>query len=312
MSSPLQFYRAFKGRMTDHGIRHVLTSGMACVEYGIQQNTKDTDWIVEIADYPALASMLAGLDESGWKVRHRQLFGAPMLESYMSGGWTCHLGIHDAPDSPEHHVDLFGIPPRLAKEAWEGDYGHSLNRPALAQMKKTDRAKDWPFVNGLALQALEQNDPEGLLHLREPALLQQFAQAQPAGKLAEMTKIRPLLAHLAVSEEIELERLLSVEEAIWQAVNRERYGVYQRDWKDFYRRWKDGEPGAWPAEESFSAQLARLTAAAEIYGLPISPLGQAQDRQRVFERGIRRAFALTRATDEEIAATLPPQSVILP
>lgn len=42
MASPIQFYRNFQTLMREHGIRHVLTSGMACVEYGIQQNTKDT------------------------------------------------------------------------------------------------------------------------------------------------------------------------------------------------------------------------------------------------------------------------------
>lgn len=42
MASPIQFYRNFQTPMREYGIRHVLTSGMACVEYGIQQNTKDT------------------------------------------------------------------------------------------------------------------------------------------------------------------------------------------------------------------------------------------------------------------------------
>lgn len=42
MASPIQFYRNFQTLMREHGIRHVLTSGRACVEYGIQQNTKDT------------------------------------------------------------------------------------------------------------------------------------------------------------------------------------------------------------------------------------------------------------------------------
>jgi hypothetical protein len=46
MASPIQFYRNFQALMQHHGIRHVLTSGVACVEYGIQQNTKDTDWII--------------------------------------------------------------------------------------------------------------------------------------------------------------------------------------------------------------------------------------------------------------------------
>lgn len=53
MASPIQFYRNFRALMQQHGIRHVLTSGMACVEYGIQQNTKDTDWIVQSGQWPS-------------------------------------------------------------------------------------------------------------------------------------------------------------------------------------------------------------------------------------------------------------------
>jgi hypothetical protein len=34
--------------MRQHGIRHVLTSGMACVEYGIQQNTIEVLFPMEV------------------------------------------------------------------------------------------------------------------------------------------------------------------------------------------------------------------------------------------------------------------------
>ena len=54
MASPIQFYRNFQALMQQHDIRHVLTSGMACVEYGIQQNTKDTDWIIHPEDSQAV------------------------------------------------------------------------------------------------------------------------------------------------------------------------------------------------------------------------------------------------------------------
>jgi hypothetical protein len=79
MSDPDEFYRTFQSLLRGRAIAGVLTSGMACVEYGIQQNTKDTDWIVAPAD-------IAGRD-------------------------------------------------------------------VVARMKKTDRPKDWPLVNALAIQA---------------------------------------------------------------------------------------------------------------------------------------------------------------
>lgn len=97
MSSPLAFYRTFKALMTDHGIRHVLTSDMACVEYGIQQNTKETDWIIDPRDLPKLVRMLVdeepGLTGKSWWVSYRPLFGAPLTIG-VSGGWqdisSCH------------------------------------------------------------------------------------------------------------------------------------------------------------------------------------------------------------------------------
>lgn len=160
MPSALEFYRTFQSLLTERGIRHALTSGMACVEYGIQQTTKDTDWIIDPAALVVLVALLQELEarrsSPPWQVSYRPLFGAPLTENYLSHGWTSHLAIHDAPESPEHHVDLFGKPPRVAtSEALE----HSINgiapRLIVAQMKKTDRDKDWPMVAALSQQAAE-------------------------------------------------------------------------------------------------------------------------------------------------------------
>lgn len=43
MSDSIAFYRSFQGVLRERAIRAMLTSGMACVEYGLQQNTKATD-----------------------------------------------------------------------------------------------------------------------------------------------------------------------------------------------------------------------------------------------------------------------------
>ncbi|MCX6868597.1 MAG: hypothetical protein NTV46_20800 [Verrucomicrobia bacterium] len=79
MATPIQFYRDFQAMMREHCIRHVLTSGMACVEYGIQHNTKDTDWIIHPDDLGQLVAMLCeserGLTGNNWRVSYRPLFG---------------------------------------------------------------------------------------------------------------------------------------------------------------------------------------------------------------------------------------------
>lgn len=312
MSSPLRFYRIFRSLLVENGIRAVLTSGMACVEYGLQQTTKDTDWIVEISDFPRLVDLLCTKDQEGWKVRHRELFGAPMLEPYMDGGWTCHLAIHDEPGSPEHHLDFFGRPPRLTESEWRSDYGGVINRPALAQMKKTDRPKDWPFINAIAIQSLEQDGPQGLLHLREPGLLATHVARLDPGKLDELAAKRPLLARLGKTTELELERLLMIEGMLWHAVNRQRYLTYQRAWKEFYKGWTHAQPKAWPNDEGFARQHGLLVQASGDYGLPCSPMAGDGTRQSAYDHAIQHVIGLTRASDADIAAVLPPLTVMLP
>jgi len=94
--------------MQEHGIRHVLTSGMACVEFGIQQNTKDTDWVIDPANISKLVELLIeserGLSGRNWNVSYRPLFGAPMTAKYLRAGWTSHLAIHDEPNSHERKL----------------------------------------------------------------------------------------------------------------------------------------------------------------------------------------------------------------
>ena len=86
MASPIQFCHDFQSLMERHGIRHVLTSGMACVEYGIQQNTKDTDWIIHPDDLEILVAMLCecerGLAGGNWSVSYRPMFGTPFVKEF--------------------------------------------------------------------------------------------------------------------------------------------------------------------------------------------------------------------------------------
>ena len=121
MSDPIEFYRSFRALLSARAIPGVLTSGMACVEYGLQQNTKDTDWIVDPTDSGALVALFGelerGVSGGNWRVSYRGLFGAPLDAEYMSGGWTSHLAAFDAPESAERHLDFFGRPPRVG-DAW--------------------------------------------------------------------------------------------------------------------------------------------------------------------------------------------------
>jgi len=316
MASPIQFYRNFQALMQQHGIRHVLTSGMACVEYGIQQNTKDSDWIIHPEDLEKLIAMLCecerGLTGKNWRVSYRPLFGAPFLKAYHQGGWTSHLAIRDEPLGTEQHLDFFGKAPRLSGEEWLPQSGGIASRCVVAQMKKTDRDKDWPFVNGLAIQECNEGNMDGLLHLREIPLLRQYWSELEPSRRQQLRAIRPLLGNLEACDESRLERLLVIERGIWEYVNRERYLVYQHDWKEFYRRWQKDQVGQWPSSEPFGQQHRRVAEAVFEFNLPAAPIMTPAQKQSLFNKGIQRAVTLLAATPEEIQTILFPLDVILP
>jgi len=185
------------------------------------------------------------------------------------------------------------------------------SRDVVARMKKTDRPKDWPLVNALAIQAFYEGDPRAVLHLRDPEILREAWRRSPEAGRGLATQERPLLSVLDAIDDLRLERLLLVEEMLWKCINRERYLVYQQAWKDFYRSWQRDRIGDWPTAEPFALQHRRVCEAVRQHCLPPSPLGTAAARQAVFDRGRERAAGLVAATPEEITLVAMPLDMIL-
>lgn len=315
MNGPIEFYRAFQSLLRGRAIEGVLTSGMACVEYGLQQNTKDTDWIVAPAVIERLVSLFGelerGISGANWRVSYRGLFGAPLEAEYLAGGWTSHIVAFDQPESAERHLDFFGRPPRVG-EAWRTDAVAGIaSRDTVARMKKTDRPKDWPLVNALAIQAHYAGDPAAVLHLRDPGILREAWRQSAASSGDSAVRERPLLRVLDAVDDLRLERLLLVEEMLWQCVNRERYLVYQRVWKDFYRAWQQDRVGEWPTSEPFLQQHHRVCDAVRRHGLPPAPLGTVAARQAIYDRGHARAAALVAASPQEMEMVAVPLDTML-
>ncbi|MFN9370140.1 MAG: hypothetical protein ACK6CT_15475 [Planctomycetia bacterium] len=316
MSDPIAFYRSFQGMLRERAIKATLTSGMACVEYGLQQNTKDTDWILDPEGIIRLVELFGELERGvsgrSWRVTYRGLFGAPLDREYLTGGWTSHIAAFEDPESAERHLDFFGRAPRLSA-AWHAlADGGIASRDVVARMKKTDRPKDWPLVNGLALQAFFDGEPEAVLHLREPSVLREAWDRTPPSLRASFARERPLLATLSDHGDAELDRLLLVEQLLWQCVNRERYIVYQRAWKAFYRDWQQDRVGEWPTAEPFLLQHRRVCEAARTHALPPAPLASEATRREVFDRGRDRVASLAAATLQELQLVAMPLDTILP
>lgn len=310
MGSPNIFIHKFQQDLHSAGIRFAITSGQACVYFGIQQTTKDSDWIIVPEDLSRLRAMLIDADASGSiRVSYRANCGAPLDRAWMRNGWTSHLAITDA-DSEEHHLDFFSKAPRVTELDHDANDHNYASRQVVAQMKKTDREKDWPIVFALGRQAVSCGDIRGVLHGQEANWLIETWNNISENERAELVRWRPLLG-LIDSEPHRLRRAIAIEKQLWVSVNRERYGVYQRKWKDFYRKWRR-EPGfRWPPNISFDQQQHRLDEAARKHQLPMAPLDDFV-RQEALAKARADAGEILVASDEELAQITPPLEAFLP
>lgn len=313
MSSPLDFLHLFRDLLRERGLRFAITSGMACVRYGLQQNTKDSDWIIAVRDVDGLRQVLesrqAGMPP--WQVSYRPIFGAPLDPRFLAGGWTSHLLVKDRADSPEHHLDFFGKPPRVS--AWELDAEDPsyASRDTVARMKKTDRDKDWPIVDGLGYQTWLHGDPNGLLHLRSVERLREAWRACDPSLRESLAERRPLLRLVERSTDVQVEGWLLVERTIWESVNRVRHRIYQSAWKEFYRSWQRQQEWSWPSSAPFWMQHRQLLDAAARHGLPAAPL-DGISREEILSQGIGRAADLLGRPLDVIVAVQPPLTELLP
>jgi hypothetical protein len=316
MSAPLDFLKIFAGQLRTAGIPFAITSGMACVHYGLQQNTKDSDWIIPAEALARLRELLIKQegDLPPWRVSYRQIFGAPLEAEYMQHGWTSHLSIWDSAASVEHKVDIFSKPPRVRVEEIEADDEGWATRHVVAQMKRTDRDKDWPMVRGLGRQLWERNNSLGLLHLTDPEALSMAWHASPSEARARLATRRPLLRALDATPppgRLDLERLLALERLVWERVNEHRHARYTRAWKAFFRQWRQEEDWEWPTNEAFWQQHRRLVDAVHGHRLPPDPLAALRPDQLV-EAALQEVAAVARATRNEIDKVLPPVEELLP
>jgi hypothetical protein len=316
MSVPLDFLKIFAGELRGAGIPFAITSGMACVHYGLQQNTKDSDWIIPAGALGRLRDLLVQLEGAlpPWRVSYRQIFGAPLEAEFMQHGWTSHLSIWDNAASVEHKVDIFSKPPRVKTEEIEADTEGWATRHVVAQMKRTDRDKDWPIVQGLGQQLSERNIALCMLHLTDAeALMAAWSTAHPHERAATMVR-RPLLRALDASpapEKLDLERLLALERLVWERVNKLRHEQYTRAWKDFYRQWRHEDDWEWPVSEQFWLQHRRVIQAVRRHGLPPNPLANMPPPDLV-DAALKEVAKVGGANQNEIAKVLPPLDELLP
>lgn len=224
--------------------RTVLCSGQACVLHRLAIASKDGAWILR-EDEEALEHVLGVLARRGARYR----FGAPLDVRWMSGGWSAHLEFPD--EDVRVRTDFFTRPPRVSeaelRSLWQRP---DVPEPAFtdarltAQMKMTDRERDWAFVGELARLLPDPRDE--LRYSRSPRDIQRLAREHPA-LVRELVRERPLLAFVDAGSE-RLDEELDRERRAAMRLNVQRLSAYG----DAARAWAS----AWPAVERATRALS--------------------------------------------------------
>jgi len=213
--------------------RAVICSGQAAVLHRLAIASKDGDWILR-EDAEALDHVLAVLARRGARYR----FGAPLDVRWMSGGWSSHLEFDS--DGLRARTDFFTRPPRVAAEElarmWVDQEGCDLpftSARMLAEMKKTERQRDYPFIGELA--RIMEDPRDQILYSRSADDLLELARSHP-DLVRRLASERPLLARVsagrrALAEAIQGEMLDLME------ANERRLASYGRaasSWADVW------------------------------------------------------------------------------
>jgi hypothetical protein len=92
--SPLElqtFYEDFARSLRARGVVCAITSGMACVHYGIAETTKDCDLLCHPGAFGALLDLLEETRAAGAPCGYRGNISPPLDARWHLGGWTSHF-----------------------------------------------------------------------------------------------------------------------------------------------------------------------------------------------------------------------------
>ncbi|HWF17683.1 MAG TPA: hypothetical protein VG754_00360 [Verrucomicrobiae bacterium] len=216
-----QFYEKLVTRARSRGIACAITSGMACVAFGVSEATKDCDLLCTPDSADDLLGLLGETTLGGHLPSYRGNLTPPLDARWFRGGWTSHFMWPPAESGA--YLDIFGVAPR-GSSPWEAEIqGFYASPHTVAEMKRTNRDKDWPFVTALGARMIEMGDERGWLHLYDEKLLRAFSETK---RPAALIKRRPVL-ELAANNDPKLRPALRAEIEYWHELDRVRMNIYE-------------------------------------------------------------------------------------
>ena len=283
-----QFFTGLVATAQSRGITCAITSGMACVHFGVAEATKDCDVLCAAHAADKFLDLIAETKIGELEALYRGNISPPLGARWMRGGWTSHFTWKTKPD--ETCLDVFGVAPRASgpwDERLRGLYAHPN---IVAEMKRTNRDKDWPFATALGGQMLDAGEARGWLHLYDLNVLRQFAVSSAPDD--SLKHARPILRLEPFTDTPLLKRLLMAERAFWCEMDELRIRIYQRFLRPYTNAVRRAEGKTARLRESHAIRIACATE-----HLPERPL---------VDYGLAR---MVREVRETVAVTVGPDVV---
>lgn len=211
------YFENFVRTLRSRGVVCAITSDLACVHYGVAETTKDCDLLCHPGSFDILLDLLTETKISGQPCQYRGHISPPLDARWHRGGWTSHFQWGHSAEATT--LDVFGYALRESAP-WQDDLaGLYASENVVAEMKRTDRDKDWPFITSLGVALLHARDPRGWLHLFDADTISEMLEAYAIPD--ELLTVRPAL-QLAARRDPGLHHALLAERHFWKELDRLR------------------------------------------------------------------------------------------
>jgi len=218
-----EFFTGLVAAGQARGIPCAITSGMACVHFGVAATTRDCDVLCGPGHSAAFRALIARTRFRGLAANYRGNISPPLDARWMRGGWMAHFTWKTHLD--ETCLDVFGIAPR-ASSPWENELTGIYAHPnVVGEMKRTKREKDWPFSTSLGGRMLESGDVRGWLHLHDIEVMRRWAKAVRPPEA--IVSLRPVLGMAPFKDSLKAKRILLAEQVFWGGLDDIRIRIYQ-------------------------------------------------------------------------------------
>lgn len=217
------FFEDFVSELRSRGVLCAITSGLACVHYGVAETTKDCDLLCHPSSFSTVLDFLSETKIESAACHYRGNISPPLDARWHRGGWTSHFQWDTQPEVTT--LDIFGHALRESSP-WPKDlFGLYANPHTVAEMKRTNRDKDWPFISALGKQMVQSGDERGWLHIFNPDLLTQLLSEYSCPP--KIFARRPAL-RFAQEKNPLVAGALNAERKIWEELDRSRIHIMEQ------------------------------------------------------------------------------------